>query len=99
MTAFRLEINIPDDIAQGDAEAMVAFQNHIHYQMKYYNETNDIDTFYGDKFYVVGKWQELDDCCQPLDSNKKHTIAELEWEKKRQDELLLAEKFEEERKS
>ena len=87
MTAFRIEINIPDDIAQGDAEAMVAFQNHIHYQIKYYNETNDIDTFYGDKFYVVGKWQELDDCCQPVDSNKKHTIAEYEWEKKKQKEV------------
>ena len=84
MTAFRIEINIPDEIAQGSAEDMVAFQNHIHYQLKYYNETNDVDKFYDDKFYIIGKWQELDDCCQPVDSNKKHTIAEYECEKKEQ---------------
>ena len=86
MTAFRIEINIPDDIAQGDAEAMVAFQNHIHYQIKYYNENHVNTDFYDDKFYVIGKWQELDDCCLPVDSNKKHTIAEYEWEKKKQKE-------------
>ena len=99
MTAFKIEINIPDDIAQGDAEAMVAFQNHIHYQIKYYNENHVNTELYDDEFYVIGKWQELNDCGQPVDANKKQTIAEYEWEKKRQDELLLAEKFEEGRKA
>jgi hypothetical protein len=74
MTAFRIEINVPDDIAQGDAEEMVAFQNHIHYQIRYYNETNDIERYWDDKFYVTGKWQELSDCNMPLDSNEKTVL-------------------------
>ena len=59
MATFNIEVEIPNEVAS-NFEELHAFQKHIVYQVRHYNEYASLETVYGDEI-GINKFEKKDD--------------------------------------